>query len=110
MEDGGTTRQDVDATLTGFLQSWGLQEFHDEGAYYQWQRASFSSQDLELLESLVEQRQGGENEPADIQFYDLLATPSFLPVLYSQRFDYFRQLGLLLSSRLSSAQHVLDFG
>ncbi len=110
MEDGGTTRQSLDATLNRYLQSWGLQEFHDEGAYYEWQRATLSPQDLELLQSLVEQRQGGENERADIQFYDLLARPSFLPVLYSQRFDYFRQIGLLLSPRLSSAKHVLDFG
>lgn len=110
MEDGGTTRQNLDATLNRYLQSWGLQEFHDEGAYYKWQRATLSLKDLELLQSLVEQRQGGANERADIQFYDLLATPSFLPILYSQRFDYFRQIGLLLSPRLSSAKHVLDFG
>jgi len=110
MEHGGTTRQDLDAALNQYLQSWGLQEFYDEKAYYEWQRATLSPQDLELLQSLVEQRQGGENERADIQFYDLLATPSFLPVLYSQRFDYFRQIGLLLSPRLSSAKHVLDFG
>ena len=110
MGDGGTTRQDLETTLSRYLQSWGLQEFHDEASYYEWQRATLSLQDLQSLQSLVEQRQGGENEQADIKFYDLLAQLPLLPVLYSQRFDYFRQIGLLLLPRLSSAKHVLDFG
>jgi SAM-dependent methyltransferase len=110
MRDGGTTRQDLDTILTGYLQSWGLREFHDEAAYYEWQRTTLSPQDLQSLQSLVEQRLGGENEQADIQFYDLLAKLPLLSVLYSQRFDYFRQIGLLLSPRVSSAEHVLDFG
>jgi len=110
MEDGGITRQTLDESLIRYLQSWGLKEFHDEASYYEWQRATLSSQELQALQSLVEQRQGGENEEADIQFYDLLAKPPLLSVLYSQRFDYFRKIGALLSLRLSSAEHVLDFG
>jgi len=110
MGDGGTTRQDLDATLTSYLQSWGLREFHDEVAYYEWQRGTLSSQDLQLLQSLVEHRQGGENEQVDIQFYNLLAKQPLLAVIYSQRFDYFRQIGLCLSPRVASARHVLDFG
>ena len=109
MEDGGT-RQTLDESLIRYLQSWGLKEFHDEASYYEWQRATLSSQELQTLQSLVEQRQGGENEEADIQFYDLLAKPSLLFVLYSQRFDYFLKIGALLSSRMSSAEYVLDFG
>ncbi len=110
MKDGGKVSQEFDATVTHYLKSWGLREFHDEASYYEWQRATLSTQSLQVLQSLVEQRQGGENEEADIQFYDLLATSPLLSVLYSQRFDYFRQIGLLLSPRLSSAEHVLDFG
>ncbi len=110
MNDGGNAHQDIEATLNRYLQSWGLLEFHDEGTYYEWQRQSLPPQDLQRLQWLVEQRQGGKNTSADIQFYDLLADPSFLPILYSQRFDYFRQLGQLLSPRLSSSRHVLDFG
>ena len=110
MGDGEPTHQDLETTLTRYLQSWGLREFHDEGAYYEWQRETLSPQDLELLQSLVAQRQGGENEQADIQFYDLLANPSVLPIIYSQRFDYFRQIGLCFTPRLSSVEHVLDFG
>ena len=110
MEDGEKAHQDLDAAFTGYLQSWGLREFHDEASYYEWQRATLSPPILHELQSLVEQRQGGEHKQADIQFYDLLATPPVLSVLYSQRFDYFRQIGLLLAPRLFSAEHVLDFG
>jgi SAM-dependent methyltransferase len=110
MEDGGKTRQALDEVLIRYLQSWGLREFHDEASYYDWQRTTVSSQDLQALQSWVEQRQGGENEEADIQFYNLLAKPSLLSALYSQRFDYFLKIGALLSPRVSSAEHVLDFG
>ncbi len=110
MDNGGTNPQCLDAELVRYLQSWGLREFHDENSYYDWQRESLSSQDLRKLQSLVEQRQGGENEEVDTAFYDLLAIPPFLSILYSQRFDYFRQIGLLLSPRLSPAEQILDFG
>ena len=110
MENGGTTHHVLLSVLTRYLQSWGLREFRDEAAYYEWQRASLPLSELQSLQSLVDQRQGGANEQADIRFYDLLAKPPLLPVLYSQRFDYFRQIGLLLSPRLSSTEHVLDFG
>jgi tRNA G46 methylase TrmB len=110
MEDGGRTRQEPDETLTRYLQSWGLREFHDEASYYEWQRAALSQKDFDVLQSLVQQRQGGENEEADIQFYDLLANPPFLSVLYSQRFDYYLTIGSLISTRLVPAEHVLDFG
>jgi len=110
MEDEEQTRQVLNETLIGYLHSWGLREFHDEASYYEWQHAALSQQDLQDLQSLVEQRQGGEDEVADCRFYDLLAKPILLPVLYSQRFDYFLQIGSLLTPRLSSAEHVLDFG
>ena len=110
MEDGGRTPQESDETLIRYLQSWGLREFHDEASYYEWQRATLSQEDLQALQLLVQQRQGGENKEADIQFYDLLANPPFLSVLYSQRFDYYLKIGSLISTRLVSAEHVLDFG
>ena len=110
MEDGGRIRQETDEILIRYLQSWGLREFHDEASYYEWQHATLSQEDLHALQSLVQQREGGENEKADIQFYDLLANPPFLSVLYSQRFDYYLKIGSLISTRLVSAEHVLDFG
>ena len=110
MEEEGGARQESDEILIQYLRSWGLREFHDEASYYEWQRVTLSQEDLEALQSLVQQRQGGENEEADIQFYDLLANPHFLSVLYSQRFDYYLKIGSLISTRLVSAEHVLDFG
>jgi tRNA G46 methylase TrmB len=110
MEEGRRVRQESDEILIQYLRSWGLQEFHDEASYYEWQRATLSQKDLEALQSLVQQRQGGENEEADIKFYDLLANPPFLSVLYSQRFDYYLKIGSLISTRLVSAERVLDFG
>jgi len=110
MEGGGNICQKPDETLVQYLQSWGLREFHDEASYYEWQRDALSQQDLQNLHALVEQRQGGENEEADIQFYDFLAQPPILSVIYSQRFDYFFKIGSLISPRLSSTKYVLDFG
>ena len=74
----GEPLKESDETLIRYLQSWGLREFHDEASYYEWQRATLSQEDLQALQSLVQQRQGGENKEADIQFYDLLANPPFL--------------------------------
>ncbi len=110
MKNGETLPPLLEAELVRYLQSWGLREFHDEASYYEWQRENLSLQSLQKLQSLVGQRQGGENEQADTEFYDLLATPPFLSVLYSQRFDYFRQIALFLSPRLSPATQILDFG
>ena len=110
MDSGGEICQEPDRTLVQYLQSWGLREFHDEVSYYEWQRNTLSEQDLQDLQALVEQRQGGENAGADIEFYDFLATQPILSVIYSQRFDYFLKIGSLISPRLSSSDHVLDFG
>ncbi len=110
MADGGKTRQQLDESLIQYLQSWGLKRFSDEASYHEWQSATLPSHDLQALQSLVERRHGGENEEADIQFYDLLAKLPLLPVLYSQRFDYYLKIGTLLSQRLFSAKRVLDFG
>lgn len=110
MEGRANFCRDPDEVFVQYLQSWGLREFHDEASYYEWQRDTLSQQDLQTLHAFVEQRQGGEDNEADIQFYDFLAQPRILSVLYSQRFDYFRKIGSLISPRLSSTEHVLDFG
>jgi SAM-dependent methyltransferase len=110
MDSGEEIFQEPDSALVQYLQSWGLQEFHDEVSYYEWQRDTLSEQDLRDLQAFVEQRQGGENIDADIQFYDFLAAQPILSVIYSQRFDYFVKVGSLISPRVSSTEHVLDFG
>ena len=96
--------------LEDYLGSWGLREFHNEASYFQWQRTSLSQEQLLAFERLVHRRSKEVSSEADIEFYDLLAQPAVLPVLYSQRYDYYRTLGEALCSRLAEASRVLDFG
>ena len=96
--------------LVRYLQSWGLREFHDEASYYQWQRSILSEEELRDLQRLIEQRHGGEQVDYDIEFYDVLAHRDFVPVLYSQRFNYFLTIGSSVCSRIPPADRVLDFG
>ncbi|MDH5296834.1 MAG: hypothetical protein OEW26_06865, partial [Nitrospirota bacterium] len=96
--------------LIRYLQSWGLREFRDEASYYQWQRSILSEEELRDLGRLIEHRHGGEQVDCDIEFYDVLARPDLVPVLYSQRFNYFLTLGSSICSRIPAANRVLDFG
>ncbi|MDH4193066.1 MAG: class I SAM-dependent methyltransferase [Nitrospirota bacterium] len=96
--------------LIRYLQSWGLREFRDEASYYQWQRSILSEEELRDLGRLIEHRHGGEQVDCDIEFYDVLARPDLVPVLYSQRFNYFLTLGSSICSRIPPANRVLDFG
>jgi SAM-dependent methyltransferase len=96
--------------LIRYLQSWGLREFRDEDSYYEWQRSILSKEELQSLHRLIEHRHGGEHENSDIEFYDVLARPDIVPVLYSQRFNYFLTIGSAVCSRIPPAERVLDFG
>jgi len=92
------------------LQSWGLKLFKNEPDYFQWQRSVLSAADLSSLQQLIKYRQDQDNPTADIQFYDLAAAPEILPVLYSQRYRFFSEVGVAIAQRLASARCVLDFG
>ncbi len=96
--------------LRHYLYSWGLQDFSDEAAYYEWQKNSLSGEDLKTLQTLISRRQGSHDSEADRLFYDFLARPNILPVLYSQRFQYFLTLGQELVQRISPSTEVLDVG
>lgn len=96
--------------LPNYLHSWGLREFQDEASYYEWQRSFLSDDDLRQLHQLIEHRQGGAHVDSDIEFYDVLARPDFVPVFYSQRFHYFLVIGSSIERRLIGAKYVLDFG
>lgn len=96
--------------LFPYLHSWGLREFHDETSYYDWQRSILSENELRNLHRLIEQRHGGEDVDSDRAFYDFLARPDLVPVLYSQRFHYFLTIGSLICRRIPPAKCVLDFG
>lgn len=96
--------------LIRYLQSWGLREFHDEASYYEWQRSILSGEELQALQRLIEGRHGGREAGYDIEFYDVLARPDLVPVLYSQRFHYFLTVASAVCRRISPADRVLDFG
>ncbi len=102
--------QEISSLLESHLQSWGLKRFESETDYYQWQRDSLSPQQLSTLHHLGQNRQNLNDPTADIGFYDLAAHPTVLPVLYSQRYGLYWQLGHILASRLSPKLRVLDFG
>jgi SAM-dependent methyltransferase len=96
--------------LIRYLHSWGLREFRDEASYYEWQRSILSEEELRGLHRLIERRHGDEHVDCDIEFYDVLARPDLVPVLYSQRFNYFLTIGSFICSRIPPADRVLDFG
>lgn len=99
-----------EARLVQHLAKWGLREFVHERDYDTWQRESLSSQVLHQLHELGEKRQGGADATSDQEFYDLASSSTVLPVLYSQRFGYFRAVGTAVSHCLEPGKSVLDFG
>ncbi len=99
-----------DARLVQHLAKWGLREFVHERDYDTWQRESLSSQVLHQLHELAEKRQGGTDAASDQEFYDLASSSTVLPVLYSQRFGYYRAVGTAISHCLEPGKSVLDFG
>ena len=101
--------------LVRHLDWWGLRRFDRDEAYFQWQRAALSGTDLQILHRLVELKRASQAEPAaDVAFYDQAAAPRILPVLYSQRYDYYLAVGPRVAERIipcsSGATSVLDFG
>lgn len=100
----------VDARLTRHLTQWGLREFVQERDYYAWQKQSLSTEVLHRLNALAEKRQGGVDSESDREFYDLASSSIVLPVLYSQRYGYYRTVGTAICQRLEPGTSVLDFG
>jgi len=108
----------LQARLAAHLDWWGLRRFDSDEAYFQWQRERLSETDITDLHKLVEAKQAsGAPASAEVAFYDRTADPRILPVLYSQRYDYFIQVGPLVAHRLgnllrasSATALVLDFG
>ena len=96
--------------LDTHLKSWGLRQFREESAYYQWQQESLSQEELTELNRLAHAKQHSSDPVPDIQFYDFVAQPRVLSVLYSQRYDYYLSVGPVVATRILQAQRVLDFG
>ena len=95
--------------LHSHLAWWGLKLFTADADYFAWQRKQLSPDDLARLNMQVERKQGGG--PCDeIAFYDVAAQPKILPVLYSQRYEYYCEIGSQVVARLGDAESILDFG
>ncbi|MDF0673029.1 MAG: methyltransferase domain-containing protein [Nitrospira sp.] len=95
--------------LREHLAWWGLRHFSSDREYFAWQRQQFSSEDLQQLALHVERKRTGDCRD-EIAFYDLSAQPKLYPVLYSQRYEYYEEIGLRTAAHLGHAKAVLDFG
>jgi SAM-dependent methyltransferase len=88
---------------------WGLKRFTSDAEYFAWQRIALSPKDLIQLGKVVDQKhEGGHLD--EVAFYDLSAQPQILPVLYSQRYEYYIEVGSRAAACLGDAVHILDFG
>ncbi len=95
--------------LYAHLAHWGLRSFSSDADYFAWQRATLSAAELNRLTAQVERKRSGDRQD-EIAFYDLTAEPHILPVLYSQRYKYFMEIGSRVLPRISAATTVLDYG
>jgi tRNA G46 methylase TrmB len=100
---------EVRTALYEHLAQWGLKRFTTDRDYFAWQKQRLSPAELSQLTAQVERKRGG-GPREDIAFYDLAAQPAILPILYSQRYEYYEAVGVRVASRLAGATRILDFG
>ncbi|TKB83675.1 MAG: methyltransferase domain-containing protein [Nitrospira sp.] len=96
-------------SLHAHLAQWGLRSFSSDADYFAWQRGTLSAAELNRLNAQVERKRSGDRQD-EIAFYDLTAEPHILPVLYSQRYEYFTEIGRRVLPRIGAATTVLDYG
>lgn len=96
-------------TLHDHLAWWGLRHFTADRDYFLWQRQQLSADQLNQLH-LHAERKRVENRSDEVAFYDLAAQPKILPVLYSQRYEYYEAVATRVVPYLREAKTVLDFG
>ncbi len=97
--------------LSAHLAWWGLRHVETDVAYFAWQREVFTPQELATLHQHIEaKRLGTDGSSAEIAFYDLTAQPRTVPALYSQRYEYYLQVGSRVVRHLDGAPSVLDVG
>jgi len=96
-------------TLHDHLSWWGLKHFTSDAKYFAWQRENLSSADLDQLNQQLERKRAGDRQD-EIAFYDLAADPRILPVLYSQRYEYYREIASRVVAHIKEAKTTLDFG
>ena len=102
--------RDVEEALTQHLSWWGLRPFTSDAAYHKWQRDRLSQQQIAELHRLIASKRATGVDPDEDAFYDFTADPHVLPVVYSERYDYYLSVGSAVLPHLVGAQAVLDFG
>lgn len=102
-------RSAIEEALKSHLAWWGLKRFTSDADYFSWQRQRLSPSALNQLNAQVERKRAGDRGD-EIAFYDLTAQPQILPVLYSQRYEYYESIGSRVAARLGDATSILDFG
>lgn len=93
----------LQSALASHLEWWRLRRFESDEAYFRWQRQTLSPGELAELNRLAEQKR--ESASADTAFYDRTADQHILPVLYSQRYDFYLAVGAAVAERIAS-HHV----
>ncbi|HKO30518.1 MAG TPA: class I SAM-dependent methyltransferase, partial [Nitrospiraceae bacterium] len=96
-------------SLHSHLAGWGLRHFTSDETYFQWQRETLSSAEIAALHGQVELKRVGSSAD-EVSFYDATAHPKILPVLYSQRYDYYLAIGPRVADALGEARSILDVG
>ncbi len=100
---------EIRRTLRDHLAWWGLKHFTSDLDYFAWQRRQLSSDDLRRLSHDAERKREGDRHD-EIAFYDRTASPTIFPVLYSQRYEFYREVGQRMCASLALGEKVLDVG
>ena len=96
-------------SLRDHLAWWGLRHFTSDREYFAWQKQHFSADDLNQLALHIERKRSGDRRD-EIAFYDLAAQSRIYRVLYSQRYEYYEEIGWRTTAHFRHANDVLDFG
>ncbi len=86
--------------LDAHLRAYGLEHFTSDAAYDAAQRAGLEPAILDDLYRLAEARRQAGRVEADRAFYDRMADPAILPLLYSQRYELYATVGPILAALL----------
>ena len=92
------------------LSRWKLQRIESDEAYSRFQRQHLIPQELTRLSQLSARRRAGADAKSEVAFYDFAAKAHIVPVLYSQHYDYYREIGPLIAERVGDAGRILDVG
>jgi tRNA G46 methylase TrmB len=106
---GYRANQKTGLTIHEHLAWWGLRHFKADADYFAWQQHQLFPSELNRLRIDAERKRLGDRRD-EIAFYDLTAQPRILPVLYSQRYEYYQAVGERIIASVGEAKQVLDFG